>query len=78
MTSPSFWASYERLPQHVKDSADKSFDLLKQDTSHPSLHLKKVRAYYSARVGKGYRTLAVEVDGGLLWFWIGTHDRLVR
>jgi hypothetical protein len=27
------------------------------------------------RVGSGYRALAVEVDEGLLWFWIGSHAR---
>jgi len=33
------------------------------------------------RVGLRYRALAVEVEGGLLWFWIGSHadyDRLLR
>jgi hypothetical protein len=25
------------------------------------------------RVGRGYRALATEVDGALLWFWIGSH-----
>jgi hypothetical protein len=56
------------------------FDLLKADSSHPSLHLKKVARYWSARVGKKHRTMAVEVPEGLLWFWIGPHteyDRLL-
>jgi hypothetical protein len=33
------------------------------------------------RVGRRFRALAVEVDDGLLWFWIGSHadyDRLIR
>jgi hypothetical protein len=25
------------------------------------------------RVGRRHRALAVAVDDGLLWFWIGTH-----
>jgi hypothetical protein len=25
------------------------------------------------RVGLRYRALATEIDGGLLWFWIGSH-----
>jgi hypothetical protein len=32
-------------------------------------------------VGLGYRALAVEVDDGMLWFWIGTHadyDALIK
>ncbi len=62
-------------------SLNKSFDLLKKDTFHPSLHLKKVPPYWSVRVGKRHRALAVEVESGLLWFWIGTHaeyDQIVR
>jgi len=36
---------------------------------------------YSARVGLGYRALAVRDDDTVVWFWIGTHadyDRLIR
>jgi len=46
-----------------------------------TLHLKKAGKYWSARVGRKHRTLAVEIDEGLIWFWIGTHpeyDRLLR
>ncbi len=79
--SPEFWAGYRQLPAHVRLSADKSFALLKSDPRHPSLHLKKVGRYVSARVGKHYRALAIEIDGGLLWFWIGSHadyDQLLK
>lgn len=78
--SPSFWACYERLPASIRDLADKNFELLKANPNHPSLHLKKVDKYWSVRVGKKYRALAVEVSEGLVWFWIGTHteyDKLV-
>ena len=57
------------------------FQLLREDASHPSLHFKKVGRYCSARVGLQYRALAVEVEDGLLWFWIGNHseyDRLIN
>jgi hypothetical protein len=79
-TSPRFWAAYEALPQHVRELADACYAQLKLDPRHPSLRLKKVGRYWSVRVGLRYRALAVEVDGGLLWFWIGSHaeyDRLV-
>lgn len=36
---------------------------------------------YSARVGLGYRALAVREGGTWIWFWIGNHadyDRLLR
>jgi hypothetical protein len=57
----------------VRALADKNYSLLKDDPKHPSLHLKKVDRFWSVRVGAHYRALAVEVDDGLLWFWIGSH-----
>ncbi len=78
--SDSFWKAYEILPTAVQKLADKQYDLLKQNAQHPSLHLKKVGRYWSVWVGIYYRALAIEVDEGLLWFWIGSHadyDRLI-
>jgi hypothetical protein len=79
--SPSFWQCYGKLPPSIKELADQSFDLLKANPRHPSLHLKKVGKYWSARVGRKYRAVAIELEEGLLWFWIGTHaeyDKLVQ
>jgi hypothetical protein len=79
--SRAFWALYDALPEHVRTLADKNFELLKSDPRHPSLHFKKIGAVWSARVGSHHRALAVEVDGTMNWFWIGTHadyDKLVR
>ena len=79
--SPSFWKAYQSLPTEIQDLADRSFDLLKTNSDHPSLHLKKVGKYWSARIGRKYRAVGVEIDEGLLWFWIGTHaeyDMLVK
>jgi hypothetical protein len=79
--SPSFWECYGRLPSSIQELADRCFDLLKAQASHPSLHLKKVGRYWSVRLGRKYRALAVEVDQDLLWFWIGTHadyDKLIK
>jgi hypothetical protein len=64
----------------VQEVADRAFALLKADSHHPSLHLKKVGRFWSARVGLRYRALAVESSDGLVWFWIGPHaeyDRLI-
>jgi hypothetical protein len=71
--SPRFWRCYDALPKHVQQLADKCFDLLKADPTHPSLHFKHVGRYRSVRVGLHYRALGVDVDDGVLWFWIGTH-----
>jgi len=78
---PAFWSEYDSLPSSVQRIADRNFELLKKHPGHPSLHFKKIGRYWSIRVGIHYRALAVEVEDGLLWFWIGSHaqyDRLVK
>ena len=78
--SPDFWACYRALPVAVQALADKAFGLLKEDPSHPSLHLKKAGRFWSARVGLHHRALGVDAPEGILWFWIGTHaeyDKLI-
>jgi hypothetical protein len=77
--SAAFWRAYVRLPETVRALAGKNYALLKQDAKHPSLHFKQVGRYWSVRIGTRYRALGVDVDDGVLWFWIGLHadyDRL--
>jgi len=79
--SPEFWECYRAQPAAVRGLADKAFELLKANPQHPSLHFKKVGRFWSVRVGLHHRSLAVEIPGGVLWFWIGDHadyDRLIR
>jgi hypothetical protein len=79
--TPDFWYYYRQLPKEIKELADRCYDLLKIDTRYPSLHLKKVGQFWSVRIGLHYRALAVEDDGDLAWFWIGSHaeyDQLLR
>jgi hypothetical protein len=71
--TPRFWHCYRRLPTEVQRLADGCFALLRQDSRHPSLHLKKAGRFWSVRVGLHYRSLAVEDGADLVWFWIGTH-----
>ena len=81
LATPDFWDCYKKLPASIRKVADRNFDLLKQDSSHPSLHFKKVGRFWSARVGIQYRALAVEAGEDLVWFWIGSHaeyDRLIK
>ena len=76
----SFWRCYGALPVAVQTLAHKQFDLLKANPRHPSLHFKTVGRFRSVRVGAHHRALGVDVDDGVLWWWIGTHaeyDRLV-
>jgi hypothetical protein len=70
------------LPPNVRDLADKSFQLLKQDPKHPSLHFRRIRReVWSVRVGRRYRALALKEDDRFQWFWIGTHgdyDEMIK
>jgi hypothetical protein len=78
--SPEFWCRYQNLPEAIRILADKNFVLLKSDPRHPSLRLKKVGEFWSARVGINYRAVGRTFEGGIIWFWIGSHaeyDRLV-
>jgi hypothetical protein len=72
--TPEFWTCYNRLPGGVRDLADKNFSLMKSDSSHPSLHLKRIGNVWSVRAGLRYRALAHERIDGLVWFWIGPHS----
>jgi len=75
-----FWRRYHRLPQEIRQRADKNFELLKANPYHPSLHFKKIGTLWSARVGSGYRALGLDEGDTVQWFWIGTHaeyDKLI-
>ncbi|NET32054.1 MAG: hypothetical protein F6K19_08630 [Cyanothece sp. SIO1E1] len=79
-TTRRFWECYDSLPKSVQQTADQCYKLLKAEPSHPSLHFKKVGKYWSVRAGQSYRALGVEVEKGILWFWIGSHaeyDKLI-
>ncbi len=80
-TTKRFWKCYDSLPEAIQQVADQSYELLKADPSHPSLHFKKVGEYWSVRAGRGYRALGVETQKGISWVWIGSHaeyDKLIR
>jgi hypothetical protein len=73
-----FWDLLGALPSTVADQAYKSFDLLKENPSHPSLHFKKLGRFWSARVNLNYRALAIQDEQDLVWFWIGSHKDYER
>jgi hypothetical protein len=72
--SSRFWALYDALPEEVRALADKNYLLLKNNPRHPSLHFKQLGDVWSDRVGAHYRALGTEVEDGIVWIWIGTHD----
>lgn len=73
--SARFWEAFDALPANTQALARRSYELLRQNPAHPSLQFKSVAngRFQSVRVGLYHRALAVPVDGGFHWFWIGTH-----
>ncbi len=81
VAAPSFWKAYAALPPTVQKKADAAFSVMRTDPQHPSLRFKQVGRYWSARVDKSYRALAVKAPNTWVWFWIGEHsvyDRLIK
>ena len=79
-TTPVFWSHFERLPEAAQRVARRNFERLKENPRHASLRFKKVGKFWSVRVGRSYRALAVEDGNDFIWVWIGSHadyDRIV-
>ena len=76
--APAFWEAFGSLDPAVQKAARAAFELVKSDPRHPSLRLTKTGRYWSARVGRSHRAVAVEAEDGLVWIWIGQHDRYER
>ena len=82
-TTPRFWRLFSGLPLDVQRDAKRAFLLFQSNPSHPGLQFKKLEGeddIYSARIGLGYRALAVMKKDRVVWYWIGNHtdyDRLV-
>ena len=76
--SPKFWEFYSMLPGEIQKLAKDNFELLKNDSRHPSLHFKKIGRMWSARIGIHYRAAAVEDGADMIWFWIGHHSQYDR
>ena len=78
VTTLRFRESFNTLPENIKNSARKAYELWKDNPAHPSLQFKQVNpqnSIYSARVSLSYRALGVKTDDTLVWFWIGSHDQ---
>lgn len=73
-TTDEFWECFNRLPKIVQERAKKQFELLKENSSHPSLHFKKLGKFWSVRISDFYRALAIKDEDDYIWVWIGTHD----
>lgn len=80
-TLPRFWEDYQALPEEVKRSARKSFQLWRDSPFHPLLHFKCVNQeerIWSVRLTRGYRALGNLEGDTVTWFWVGSHDDYER
>ena len=82
-TTRKFWRLFSGLPADVQREAQRAYRLFESNPAHPGLHFKKLEGegdIYSARIGLGYRALAVMKKDLIVWYWIGSHaesDRMV-
>ncbi len=81
LTTKRFWACYDNLPHRIQRLARKNFELLKVNPQHLSLHFKKVGKFWSERIGRYHRSLAIKDKQDFIWVWIVTHkehDEMVK
>jgi hypothetical protein len=82
-TTRKFWRLFSDLPVDVQRDAKRAYRLFQANPAHPGLQFKKLEGednIYSARIGLGYRALAVVSKDRAVWYWIGSHadyDRLI-
>ncbi|MEM9945724.1 MAG: hypothetical protein AAF810_06630 [Cyanobacteria bacterium P01_D01_bin.36] len=68
LTTSKFWRAYASLPPEIKREAKKAFLLWKNNSQHPSLYFKKVKAnLWSVRVTGDYRALALKKGSDYYW-----------
>jgi mRNA-degrading endonuclease HigB of HigAB toxin-antitoxin module len=81
----NFRKLFDNLPERIKETAKKNYELWKEDRFHSGLEFKKVKPkenIWSVRVGIGWRALGVMKadEEKIVWFWIGSHaeyDKIV-
>lgn len=57
-TLPGFWYCCDALPEDIRLRAAKQYAIFERNPRHPSLQLKPVSEFWSARVTDAYRALA--------------------
>jgi hypothetical protein len=57
-----FWECFDSLAADIQNVARKNYALLKGNPRHPSLQLKKLGTFWSARVGLHHRALASRTE----------------
>jgi len=74
-TDPRFWTHFNPLPSDIQQLARERFKLWSAYPFHPTLHFKELRhGVWSVRINQKYRAMAQAQPGGVVRFWIGTHN----
>ena len=71
---PDFWKCYAKLPNRVRELADKKFQLFQQEPFHPSIGLQQKGEVWTVDIGRSYRAIALREGNDFHWFWIGSHE----
>ena len=85
----TFWSRYNKLPDRIKQAADRQYERFKENPGHPSLRTRvpqrlknRPEKFIEVTIAGTYRALAImreEKDEEVYyWFWIGTHAEFDR
>jgi hypothetical protein len=77
-TTRAFWSFYGELPAQIQSQADKQYALFIQNPWHPSVRLKQTGPFWSVRISRSYRALALRDGDCFTWIWIGPHEEYER
>lgn len=80
-TTERFRKALAALPDDVQEQARGAYRQFIRNPHHPGLRFKRVHPtepIYSARIGLGYRALAMVEGDTVLWYWIGSHAEYDR
>lgn len=78
---PHFKRLWKKLPQSIQEKAGKTFHLLAEDRTHPSLRLKRFQRnpeFWEVRIDKEHRLLCKIEDEKIILVAIGSHEILDR
>lgn len=71
--APGYWACYHSLPVNVQRAADKAFLLLKADRPIHRCASRNLAGFGLLVLVLPTRALGIQVQDGVLWFWMGSH-----
>ena len=79
-----FLKNFAKLPDEVKELANKTYLLWKENPHYNSFQFKQIhptKPFYSVRVGSNWRAVGYMQNKDIYWFWIGSHEdynKLIR